>query len=383
MQLSSPWSNELFFRAAKPDRVTPLDRLFMDRAIELAARGIGSTAPNPAVGAVVVRDGQIMGEGYHHRAGAPHAEANALAHAPEARGATMYVTLEPCNHVGKTPACARSVIDAGIARVVIGSMDPNPKTNGGGVAALRAAGIAVEILHDTRTARAIEPFAFAVRHDRPFVALKMAMSLDGRIASRTGVQEWLTCEAEGQYVRELRIAYDAVMVGAGTIRVDDSQLTVRPPSHRLRPYTRIVACETDTVAETSRVFAEHPDYARTVVLAPSGVRARFANLAGVAEVVFVGGEDSRQLDITAAMRALRERGILSILCEGGPTLGARAIAANVVDRVYWAIAPRFLSGPTAVPVLAGANLAALGPRIRFDGVELIGEDAMLTGTLGV
>ena len=227
--------------------LTSLDRLYLDRAYELAARGIGSTSPNPPVGAVVVRDGKILGEGYHHVAGAPHAEANALAQAGDALGATLYVSLEPCNHVGRTPACAQTVVDAGIRRAVIGTFDPNPRTNRGGVARLREAGIEVEIAGDTRALQLVEPFARAVRDKRAYLTLKMAMSVDGAITSKPGVQEWITGEPERLYVRDLRIAHDAVMVGAGTVRVDDPQLTVRPPHDRLRPYVRVVVCETDSV----------------------------------------------------------------------------------------------------------------------------------------
>ncbi|HVA29383.1 MAG TPA: bifunctional diaminohydroxyphosphoribosylaminopyrimidine deaminase/5-amino-6-(5-phosphoribosylamino)uracil reductase RibD [Candidatus Baltobacteraceae bacterium] len=359
--------------------MTSRDRLFMERAYELAARGVGSVAPNPAVGAVIVRDGKILGEGFHHRAGEPHGEANALAQAGDARGATVYVTLEPCNHVGRTPACARALIDARVARVVVGTPDPNPKTNGGGILSLRAAGIAVEVLDDARARRLIEPFAFAIRSDRSYVALKMAMSLDGRITSRPGVQEWITCEEERAYVGDLRFAHDAVMVGAGTVRVDDPQLTVRPARHRVRPFTRIVACETAPVPASSRVFAEVDDYARTLVLAPAGARERFAELEGVAELAFVGDEHSMNLDLALAMQATRAFGVQSILCEGGPTLGARLIASGLVERVYWAIAPRFLTSPEAVPVLAGADLANLAARLRFDSLEHVGEDVMLSG----
>lgn len=360
--------------------MTSLDRLFLERAYELAGRGVGSVAPNPAVGAVVVRDGHVLGEGYHHRAGEAHAEANALAQASDARGATVYVTLEPCNHVGRTPACSRTLVDAGVARVVVGVLDPNPRTNGGGVAALRSAGIAVEVLDDPRARRLIEPFAFAVRSDRSYLALKMAMSLDGCITSRPGVQEWITSEAERLYVRDLRVAHDAVMVGAGTVRVDDPQLTVRPPWHRLRAFTRIIACETDAVPAASRVFTDVTDYARTVVLAPAGARAKFAGLFGVAELAFVGDERATTLDLALALRATRELGVQSILCEGGPTLGARLIAAGLVDRFYWAIAPRLLASPQAVPVLAGTDLAGLPARLHFDSLEHVGDDVMLSGT---
>ena len=360
--------------------LSALDRLYLERAYELAARGIGSTAPNPPVGAVIVRDGVILGEGYHHKAGLPHAEVNAIREAGDVRGATVYISLEPCNHVGRTPACSQALLDAGVGRVVIGTIDPNPQTNGGGAARLREHGVPVDIANDERARALIERFAFAVRHDRPYLALKMAMSIDGFITSKPGVQEWITCEAERLYVRDLRIAYDAVMVGAGTVRVDDPQLTVRPPSHRLRPFTRIIACESDTVPESSRVFSPLEDYAKTVVLAPAGAALRFENLRSAADVLFVGDDAATQLDLAAAMRALREYGIQSVLCEGGPTLGARLIASNVVDRLYWAIAPVLLSNDDAVPALAGADLATLRRRLQFDTVERVGDDVVLSGT---
>lgn len=340
-------------------------------------RGLGSTAPNPSVGAVIVRDGHVLGEGYHHKAGLAHAEINALAQAGDVRGATAYVSLEPCNHVGRTPACTQALIDAGIVRVVAGTIDPNPKTNGAGIARLRDAGIAAEVADDPRARELIASFAHAVTCDRPYLALKMAMSLDGYITSKPGVQEWITCEEERLYVRDLRIAYDAVMVGAGTVRVDDSQLTVRPSAHRLRPYTRIVACESDTIAESSRVFAPHEDYARTIVLAPAGLRDRFANIASVANVHFIGEPSATQLDLPGAMRALRTAGIQSVLCEGGPTLGTRLIRSACADRFYWAIAPLLLGNEHAVPVLTPEG--APGIRLQFERSERIGEDVIVSG----
>jgi diaminohydroxyphosphoribosylaminopyrimidine deaminase/5-amino-6-(5-phosphoribosylamino)uracil reductase len=362
-------------------RLTPLDALYLDRAYELAARAIGSTSPNPPVGAVVVRDGTIVGEGYHHRAGLPHAEVNALAAAGEsARDATLYVSLEPCNHVGCTPACAPAIAGAGIVRVVYGADDPNPQTNGGGIALLRARGVEIARAGDARAHELVDLFAGAIGSDRSYVALKMAMSLDGAITSEPGVQEWLTSEAERLYVRELRVAHDAVMVGAGTVRVDDPQLTVRPPHHRLRPYVRVVACETDSVAASSRIFTDVEDYARTIVLAPAGLRDRFRTLDEIADVALVGGPNDRKLDLAAAMKALRERGIATVLCEGGPTLGARLIEADVVDRFYWAIAPVLLAGVRSVPVLAGVDLAALQRRLNFDRLMKVGEDVVISGT---
>lgn len=363
-----------------PASLTALDRLFLDRAYELAMRGVGNTAPNPPVGAVVVRDGHIIGEGFHHRAGLPHAEINALHDAGDSRGATVYVSLEPCNHVGRTPACSEALIAAGVSRVVAGTIDPNPKTNGGGIARLREAGVGVDVADDARARDIIEPFAFAVRHDRPYVALKMAMSLDGYVTSKAGVQEWITCEEERLYVRDLRIAYDAVMVGAGTVRVDDPQLTVRPPAQRSRPFIRVVACESDTIPEASRVLAPLDGYAKTVVLAPLGARERFRNLDGIADVLFVGDERAAHLDLPSAVRALRTYGAQSVLCEGGPTLGARLIRARTVDGFYWAIAPVLLGNENAIPVLRTLDAATLGARLRFERTERVGIDVVVSGS---
>jgi diaminohydroxyphosphoribosylaminopyrimidine deaminase/5-amino-6-(5-phosphoribosylamino)uracil reductase len=360
--------------------VNALDRLYLARAYELAARAIGNTSPNPAVGAVIVREGRILGEGYHHRAGESHAEVEALYAAGDARGATAYVSLEPCDHTGRTPPCAVALIDAGITRVVVGAADPNPRTDGGGIARLRASGIDVDVLDDDAARAAIDIFGQAIRSDRPFVALKMAMSLDGYVASKRGVSQWLTGEPARRYVRDLRIRYDAVMVGAGTVRIDDPQLTVRPPHHRLHPYARVIVCETDSVPESSRVFENTENYAPTIVLAPARVRKRFSKLAGVARLMFVGGNDAARLDLVEALRALRAGGIQSVLCEGGPTLAARLVAAGIVDRFYWFVAPKLLAGANAVPVLTGADSASVKREPRFESIERLGEDAVVSGT---
>jgi diaminohydroxyphosphoribosylaminopyrimidine deaminase/5-amino-6-(5-phosphoribosylamino)uracil reductase len=358
-----------------------LDRLYLERAYELAERATGSTSPNPAVGAVVVRDGSIVGEGYHHRAGEPHAEVHALRAAGErASGATLYVSLEPCNHHGRTPPCSHAVADAEIARVVAGIADPNLLTGGGGAQYLRDRGIAVEFADDRRAKYIIEPFARAIRLQRPYVTLKMAMSLDGYIASQPGRQEWLTGEEARAFVRELRIAHDAVAVGAGTVRVDNPQLTVRPPHRRLLPYTRVVFCETESVDPQSAVFAPQEGYARTIVLAPAGARRRFDSVTEAADVLFVGDENSTRLDVAHALRDLRARGIASVLCEGGPTFAGLLVQAGLVDRVQWLIAPRLLRSDTAVPVIAAGSLPD-SRGLRLDRVETLGADIVVSGSI--
>ncbi len=357
--------------------LTSLDELYLQRAYELAARGIGNTAPNPPVGAVVVHGGRRVGEGYHHRAGAAHAETDALAQAgAQARGSTLYVSLEPCRHVGRTPPCTQALAAAGVARVVAGTVDPSGR---GGAAELRECGIEVTIADDPAARELIEIFARANASARPYVAVKMAMSLDGVVAARPGVQERLGSAEEERYVRDLRTRYDAVMAGAGTIRVDDSQLTIRPPHSRLRPYVRVVVCGSDPVSASSRVFAEADGYTTTIALVPAGRGDRFEALRAVADVVEVETNGDDALDLRAAMTTLRARGIFSVLCEGGPKLAASLLAAGMVDRVYWAIAPRFLSGATAVPVLSGSNLA--GVEVRIDRVERAGADVIISGVL--
>jgi diaminohydroxyphosphoribosylaminopyrimidine deaminase/5-amino-6-(5-phosphoribosylamino)uracil reductase len=311
--------------------------------------------------------------------GAPHAEVEALANATArgsgVRGATLYVSLEPCDHVGLTPACTQAVLDAGIARAVIGVLDPNPRTGAAGVERLRAAGIAVEIANDAWSRDLIEDFAATIVRTRPYVRLKLAASLDGFIAPRSGVRHWLTGDLARDYVRELRSRYDAVLVGAGTVRVDDPELTVRPPRSRRKPYVRVIACEEAPVPPVRNVFAAVEGYARSLILAPAGKRTDFAPLEAVAEVVYVGSRDAATLDLAASLEALRERGIASILCEGGPTLAARLLEAGLVDRVDWLVAPTFLGGPGAVAALTG------GPgvtQLHFERIEPLGADLLVS-----
>lgn len=360
-----------------------LDRLFLERANELARRGAGGTSPNPAVGAVVVRDGRIAGEGYHRRAGEPHAEVHALEAAGDAaHGATLYVSLEPCNHFGRTPPCSQAVVRAGVARVVIGAADPNPKTNGGGIAYLREHGIEVDVIDDPASREIIEPFARAIRLERPYVTLKMAMSLDGFITSTRNVQQWLTGPQARGFVRELRITHDAVAVGAGTVRVDNPRLTVRPEYRRPVPYQRIVLCETDPVDPHSLIFSPREGYERTIVAAPAGLRDRFRALEPVADVLYVGTPDSRQLDIARALRDLRDRGVASLLCEGGPTLAGHLFNLGLVDRFYGLVAPLLLRSAQAVPVLRQGSLPEVRG-LRFDRVERVGPDLLVAGIVDV
>jgi len=345
--------------------------------------------PNPPVGCVLVRGGVTLGEGLHHRCGEAHAEVEALrdarARGNDPRGATAYVSLEPCGHQGRTPPCTTALIEAGVARVVVGAMDPNPRTAGAGIQRLRGAGIAVEVAQDPAVRALIERFRWTVVRDTPFVTLKMAVSLDGYVAPRPGQPYWLTGDLARERVRDLRIEHDAVMVGAGTVRVDDPLLTVRPHATRRKPYARVVVCETEPIAPSSRVLAPRADappgsYAPTIVVAPRGARERFAVLEDLADVLYAGDEGARRLDLAAAMRALRERDIATVLCEGGPTLAGRLLAGGLVQRVVWLLAPRFLRAETAVPALNGADLSGANGW-RFDRIERVGDDMLLSADL--
>ncbi len=359
--------------------------------MELASRAVADAAPNPSVGCVIVRDGVTLGEGWHHRAGEAHAEVEALrdarARGHEPRGTTAYVSLEPCNHHGRTPPCSEALVNAGIARVVIGALDPNPKTGvqRSGASRLRDAGIAVDVVDDAAARALIERFRWTIAHDLPYVTLKMAASLDGYVASRPGEQQWLTGPLARERVRDLRIEHDAVMVGAGTVRVDDSLLTVRPHATRRKPYARVVVCEAGPLPPASRILAPPLDapegsYRPTILLAPPAARATLAALEPVADVVYVADGDEAHLDLRAALRALRERDIATVLCEGGPTLAGRLLEAGLVQRVVWFLAPAFLRGDDAVPALAGGDVSRRNGW-RFDRIERVGDDMLLSADL--
>jgi diaminohydroxyphosphoribosylaminopyrimidine deaminase/5-amino-6-(5-phosphoribosylamino)uracil reductase len=300
------------------------DEQFMRRALALAERGWGQTAPNPMVGAVVVRDGEVVGAGWHEKYGEAHAEANALARAGDAAtGATMYVTLEPCNHTGRTPPCANAVIAAKIARVVIATRDPGTES-GGGAEVLRAAGIEVEIgLLETEARELNAPFFHAFVSDRPWVTLKLALSIDGAIADSERGRAWLTNEQSRAEVHRIRANVDAIAVGATTYVTDHPELTVRGPIQPRVPPVRVVF---DPDAKLSA--------GRTSVLEE-----------------FEGVTFVRVADLAASLRALRTRGIRSLLVEGGATLASALLDEELVDRLVIFQAPI---------VLGGGALAAFG-----------------------
>jgi diaminohydroxyphosphoribosylaminopyrimidine deaminase/5-amino-6-(5-phosphoribosylamino)uracil reductase len=323
----------------------------MDRALSLALKGWGRVSPNPMVGAVLLREGGVVGEGYHAEFGGPHAEAAALASCPDPRGATCVVNLEPCVHQGKTPPCAPALVAAGIRRVVIAIEDPHDAARGG-ADLLRRAGVAVEVgLRREAAAVLNAPFLWTLRRpDRPFVAVKVATSLDGYLADARGRSQWISGEEARAYVHWLRAGFDAIAVGRRTADADDPELTVRGPLVPRQPPRRVIFARSGRVSERLKLVRTAHQVPTIVVTAPAGQRvaARLAK----AGVQVVGAED-----LPGALRVLRGGGIGSLLVEGGSTLVAGLFAADLVDRVYWIQAPLWL----------GTGTPAFGPR---DAVSL-------------
>jgi len=342
------------------------DERWMGRALALAARGLGETNPNPAVGCVVVREGRVAGEGFHARAGGPHAEVVALAEAGvRARGATLYVTLEPCAHFGRTPPCAALVRDAGVRRVVAALRDPDPRVDGRGLALLRRAGVAVtEGVRAGEAALLNERFLVSARRGRPFVLLKAALTLDGRIATATGDSKWITSAAQRAQARWLRRLHDAVLVGIGTVLADDPLLLPSPRTRR--PLTRVVMDTRLRLPPASRLVRScRPG---TPVVALCGRRAdprrrRRLEAAGVA-VLSVAARGER-LDPASALRALWARGVRSVMVEGGSEALGSFLAARLLDAVALFRGPLLLGGRGSRPAFGGSD-----PRTVADALRL-------------
>jgi diaminohydroxyphosphoribosylaminopyrimidine deaminase/5-amino-6-(5-phosphoribosylamino)uracil reductase len=327
------------------------DERWMRRALTLAERGRYTVSPNPLVGCVLVRDGAIVGEGWHERAGGSHAEVIALRVAgPCADRATAYVTLEPCAHTGRTGPCVAALLDARVARVVAATSDPHPLA-AGGLRALRAAGVDVVVgILEAEARRQNEVFFHGVATGRPFVVLKLAMSLDGRIAAADGTSQWLTGEAARRRAHALRAEVDAVLVGSGTVLADNPQLTVRIPDYDGPQPLRVVLDRRGRIPASARVF-DHP--ASALVL--------------------------DEPDPKAVLAALWDRGVRSVLVEGGAHVAGAFIAAAVVDKLVVHTAPLLL-GASGIPALCGDRISTLAGALRFDldAVEQVGADIILT-----
>jgi len=327
---------------------------FMRRALELAERGRYSVSPNPMVGCVLVRDGHIVGEGWHHRAGEPHAEVLALQSCDDPRGTTMYVNLEPCVHHGRTPPCTHAVRDSGVAKVVIATTDPHDVVNGRGVEELRAAGVPVEVgVLEFEARRLNEKFLYAVSAKKPFVCLKAAMTLDGKLATAARESKWITSEASRQKSLELREEYDAILVGGGTVAEDDPQLTRRLGwNDAVTPWTRVVLDRDQRVPPSARVLTD------------GGATLHITT----------------DIDLDALLRDLYSRGIQSVIVEGGAFVLSEFIRQRTWQKMIVFAAPMFVGGGDAPSIFAGEGVRRLTEayRFRFDRVELVGSDLLIT-----
>ncbi len=358
------------------------DQRYMGAALRLARRAAGRTSPNPMVGAVVVRQDRVLGRGHHARAGAEHAEVVALREAgPAARGATLYVNLEPCSHFGRTAPCVRAVIEAGIRRVVAGMIDPNPAVAGGGVRALKDAGIRVDVpVREDECRRLNEAFVKHVTRGLPFVTLKLAASLDGRIATATGDSRWVTGPAARRYVHRLRNELDAVLVGSGTVLADDPQLTCRLPGGR-DPLRVVLDGRLRTPLTARLVTQPHPE--KTVLVtrndAPADRRKRLEDL-GVQVWRFPA--DRGRVSFRRVLRKLARAGVLSVLVEGGAVTAARAVSEKAVDKALCFYAPKFI-GAEGLPMVGDLGLTRMRqcPRLRQSAVRRLGEDILVTAYL--
>jgi len=358
----------------------PAER-FMRRALELAERGRGLTSPNPMVGAVLVAPGgEIVGEGFHARVGGPHAEIEALrAAGPRARGTTLYVTLEPCSHHGRTPPCSRAVIDAGVAKVVAATGDPNPLVAGRGLAELRAAGIAVVTGVGAADAeRQNRAFLTAMREHRPHVTLKAGMTLDGKIADLHGASRWITGERARQHAHRLRSESDAIVVGIGTVLRDDPELTVRLGEPWPREPWRVVL---DTAARTpsgARLIRAGQPSRALIAVGAEAPEPRVRALADSGATIVACRVRDGRVDLGALLAELFAREVRAVLVEGGGEIHGAFLDAGLVDRVAMFAAPLLIGGRGATPVVGGAG-RELKSAVRLGGfaVTTLGDDLLI------
>ncbi|MEH1810258.1 bifunctional diaminohydroxyphosphoribosylaminopyrimidine deaminase/5-amino-6-(5-phosphoribosylamino)uracil reductase RibD [Nostoc sp.] len=355
---------------------TDFDSRMMLRCLELARRALGRTSPNPLVGAVIVKDGEIVGEGFHPRAGEPHAEVFALREAGDrSRGATIYVSLEPCNHYGRTPPCSEGLIEAGVAKVVVGMVDPNPLVAGGGIARLRAAGIEVLVGVEESACRQLnEAFVHRILYKRPLGILKYAMTLDGKIATTSGHSAWVTSQEARNEVHLVRAACDAIIVGGNTVRQDNPYLT----SHQVGAHNPLrVVMSRHLNLPTSAHLWQTAD-APTLVLTQKGANPDFQEL-----LLKQGVEVLELASLTPdkAMAYLYERGFCSVLWECGGTLAASAIAQGAVQKVLAFIAPKIIGGSIAPTPVGDLGFTTMTEALSLERVRwrVVGSDCLVEG----
>ncbi len=361
-----------------------IDEKHMRRALALATLGRGTTSPNPLVGAVLARGARVLGQGFHRRPGEPHAESLALAQVRTTTGATLYTNLEPCCHTGRTPPCVGAIVRAQVGRVVAAMRDPNPRVNGRGFRALRRHGVEVEVgLLRDEAARLNEAFVKRASTGLPFVTLKGASSLDGRIATRTGDSKWITSTFARRHARLLRVEHDAIVVGIGTALADDPRLNRRPRTAGAGPLVRVVLDRNLRLSVRSRLVSTPREGPVLVFCGPDATPAKRRRLvaAGVEiiNVPVLGG----RLDLKAVLRHLAERGLMRVLVEGGGELHASFLERQLADRLVLYVAPRLIGGTDARPLFGGEGIAEMkrAPVLRSTRCSRIGDGWMIEGAL--
>jgi len=355
-----------------------MDEKYMELALQLAKKGEGRTSPNPLVGAVVVKENEIVGRGYHKKAGTPHAERIALTEAGEkARDGDLYVTLEPCNHYGRTPPCTEAIIRAGIKNVYVAVLDPNPLVAGQGIQKLKAAGINVVLgIKEEEAKRLNEVFLKYITTGLPYVVLKTASSLDGKIATRKGHSQWITGEPARSFGHHLRNIYDAIMVGIGTVGADDPQLTCRIENGR--DPVRVIVDSKLSISPEAKVL-NLDSSAPTIIAATNDVSPRkYQQLASKAEIMKINNGD--RVDLVQLLKALGAKGITSILVEGGATLSGSLLEEKLIDKFYLFYAPLIIGGSAAPGFIGGMGPATLEKALKLKDVAItnVGEDILVT-----
>jgi diaminohydroxyphosphoribosylaminopyrimidine deaminase / 5-amino-6-(5-phosphoribosylamino)uracil reductase len=370
---------------------TETDRVHLERAIELAQRGTGAVKPNPVVGAVVARGDEVLGEGWHERFGAAHAEVNAIEACglADLNGATLYVSLEPCCHEGKTPPCTEAIVQAGIGRVVVGSDDPTEKASGRGLGILRDEGIEV-VLADgelaTQARLLNQAFRKQARVGRPWVLFKSAMTLDGKVATRAGDSKWISGEDSRELAHQWRSEVDAVVVGIGTALADDPQLTARPegqPAELERQPRRVVFDSLARLPPTSQLVSLAAQTPLTVVVSRAAARADTDALEAAGVQVLVATGENEPARVRSALDQLAAGGVSSVLLEGGPHLAGAFLDAGEIDELRLSLAPLLLGGSTARDPLEGEGVESISQALRaltFE-CERVGEDLLISARL--
>jgi diaminohydroxyphosphoribosylaminopyrimidine deaminase/5-amino-6-(5-phosphoribosylamino)uracil reductase len=351
---------------------TASDKFFMHQCLNLAKRGLGFTAPNPVVGAVVVREGLVAGKGFHAKAGTDHAEIIALRRAGErAQGATLYVSLEPCAHFGRTPPCVKEIIARKIGRVVIAMRDPNPSVDGKGIEELKKAGISVEVgLLEGRARRLNEVFITNVTARRPFIALKAASSLDGKIAAANGASKWITSEKSRLFGRRLRGIYDSVMVGIGTVLKDDPGLLPDLPLFVGKKTSRIVVDSRARIPMESVLVKTASQTATIVAVTKYAIPAMLKKLTRLGATVLLVNDEKGRVDLEDLIAKLDSLGISSVLVEGGGELLGSFVEQGLFDKLYLFLAPKLIGGDNAPSVIRGKGVARIEDAVRLKRLSL-------------